>query len=569
MTTAGRFSFAHFIGPPKRRKVPKVTDSHLQSLLGLIGIGRLLIAFPVCDGAGLRFCIAMTIVGIEGKKSRVHKTGILPDVNHGRTFPRTGMLRLSTGFHQFLIISLGLLAAPWLAGQTSGPPPTISLPGSQSPFTGSQPEQTLAPGVLPLDFSDAIERGLRNNLGLLLSEDQTIAARGEKWKQLSDLLPDFSAHLQEDVQTQSLAALGFRSNVFPFPVPRVIGPFNYIDLRASLSQSLFSFKDIENERAADESLKSARFTYKDARELVVLAVGNSYLLALAGASRVETAEAQVKSAQALYDKAIDQQKAGVSPAIDTLRAQVELQTRQQQLIAARNDFAKEKLSLARVIGLAPGQEFLLTEKAPYQALTPQPLEVYLQRAYESRADYQAAEAQVRAAELSRKAASAGNYPTLDFNANYGDVGVNPAQSNGTWQVAGSLNVPIFTGGKVHSDVLKADAALRQARSQLGDLRGRIDYEVRASLLDLKAAADQVEVARSSVQLAEETLTQSQDRFTAGVTDNLEVVQAQESVAAAHESYIESLYAHNLAKVELARAIGDAEHGVKSYLKGER
>jgi outer membrane protein TolC len=156
-----------------------------------------------------------------------------------------------------------------------------------------------------------------------------------------------------------------------------------------------------------------------------------------------------------------------------------------------------------------------------------------------------------------------------LGANFGDIGVNPATSNGTWQVNGSLNIPIFAGGKVHSDVLEADAALKEAQSRLGDLRGRIDYEVRTALLDLNAAAEQVEVARSSVDLSEQALTQSQDRFSAGVADNLEVVQAQESVASAHESYIQSLYAHNLAKVELAHAIGNAEEGVKRYLKGSQ
>ncbi len=452
--------------------------------------------------------------------------------------------------------------------QNSTPVPSITLPGSQSPFTGSEPEGKASTEVLQLNFQEAIDRGLRNNLGLLISGDQALAARGERWKELSNLLPNLQAQIQEDVQTLSLTALGLKSNVFPFPVPRVIGPFNYFDARASVSQSVFNFKNLEQERAASERLKGAQYNYKDARELVVLAVGNSYLLAIADAARIETAEAQVTNAQALFDKAVDQRKAGLSPAIDTLRSQVELQTRQQQLISARNDFAKQKLSLARIIGLPPGQEFVLTEKAPYQAITPLPLEVYLQRAYTSRSDYQAAEAQVRAAELSRRAATAGHYPSLDLSANYGDIGVNPASSNGTWQVNGGLNIPIFAGGKVHSDVLEAEAQLKQARSQLGDVRGRIDYEVRASLLDLNSAADQVEVARSSVDLAEQALTQSRDRFTAGVTDNLEVVQAQEAVASAHESYIQSLYAHNLAKVELARAIGDAEQGVKRYLKGE-
>src|SRR5580700_4759376 len=471
--------------------------------------------------------------------------------------------------HRLLVFALVLLCVQTvLLAQNSAPTPSISLPGSQSPFTGSEPESKATAGVLQLGFQDAIDRGLRNNLGLLLSGDQTITARGERWKELSNLLPNLSARVQENVQTLSLTAFGFNSSVFHLPVPRVIGPFNYFDARLSLSQSLFNFQDLEKERAASESLKSAQYTFKDARELVVLAVGNGYLMAIAAAARIETAEAQVTNAQALYNKAVDQQTAGLSPAIDTLRAHVELQTRQQQLIAARDDFARQKLSLGRVIGLASGQEFVLTEKLPYQTMTPLPVDVYLQRAYASRSDYQAAAAQVRAAELSRRGATAGHYPSLDIGANFGDIGVNPGQSNGTWQVDGGLTIPIFAGGKTHSDVLEAEAQLRQARSQLNDLRGRIDYEVRASLLDLNSAAEQVEVARSSVDLAEQALTQSRDRFTAGVTDNLEVVQAQESVASAHESYIQSLYAHNLAKIELARAIGNAEQGVKRYLKGE-
>lgn len=470
----------------------------------------------------------------------------------------------------FALISLP--AVTGLAAQNSTPAPSITLPGSQSPFTGSEAEGKATPEVLPLGLQDAIDRGLRNNLGLLLSGDQTIMARGERWKELSNLLPNVSARVQEDAQNQSLAALGFQK-LFPLfgltgNVPAVTPSFNYFDARASFSQSLLNIRDLQQERAASEKLKSAQNTYKDAREIVVLAVGNAYLLAIATAARIDTTEAQVANAQALYDKAIDQQKAGLSPAIDTLRSQVELQTRQQQLIAARNDFAKQKLSLARIIGLPSGQQFSLTEKAPYRTLTPLPLETYLERAYASRQDYQAAQAQVRAAELSHRAAVAGRYPSLDVNANYGDIGVTPAHSNGTWQVDGGLNIPIFAGGKVHSDVLEADAQLKQARSQLNDLRGRIDYEVRAALLDLNSAAEQVDVARSSVELADQALDQSRDRFTAGVADNLEVVQAQESVAGAHESYIQSLYAHNLAKVELAYAIGDAEQGVKRYLKAE-
>jgi outer membrane protein TolC len=477
----------------------------------------------------------------------------------------------------FPFLAFGLLAASRLAAQGSSAAPSITLPGNQNPFQGSEPEEKLTPGVLQIDYKDAIDRGLRRNLGLLLAGDQTETARGERWKELSELLPNVNARIQENVQTQSLAALGF-NKLFPLlaapgsntsSLPRLVPAFNYFDARVSLSQSLFNFKNLERERAASESVKAAQFSYKDAREIVVLAVGNAYLQSIATSARVETAEAQVKNAQALFDKASDQQKAGLVPAIDALRSQVELQTRQQQLIVARNDLAKLKLSVARVIGLAPGQEFVLTEKAPYQALTPLPLEAYLQHAYTARSDYQAAVSHVRAAELSRRGAAAGRYPTVDLNANLGDIGVTPSQSNGTWQVNGGINIPIFAGNRVHSDVLEADAQLKQARSQLGDLRGRIDFEVRSALLDLNAAAEQVEVARSSVDLAEQALAQSQDRFTAGVADNLEVVQAQEALAGAHESYIQSLYAHNLSKVELAYAIGDAEDGVRRFLKGNQ
>ncbi len=466
---------------------------------------------------------------------------------------------------------------PNLTGQATGASsatPTVSLPGSQSPFLGSSPPENATNQILQIDFKMAIDLGLRYNLGLLLSKDQTESARAQRWHELSNLLPNVSASAIENVETESLAALGF-NKLAPFfgspgstvRFPAVTPAFNYFDLRASLSQSLFNFKYLQQERAATENAKVADFNYKDARELVVLAIGNVYLQAISDAARVETVEAQLTTAETLYTRAVDQQKAGVTPAIDTLRAQVELQVRQQQLIVARNELAKQQLTVARVIGLAPGQQFVLTEKAPYEALTPLPLETYLQRAYTSRADYQAAMAQVRAAEYSARAAAAGRYPSLDLSANAGVIGVNPAQANSTWQVTGGITIPIFAGNRVHGDELEANAQLKQARQQLGNLRGQIDYEVRTSLLDLQAAADQVQVAKSSVDLAEQTLSQSQDRFAAGVTDNLEVVQAQESLASAHESYIESLYAHNLAKVELARSIGDAEQGVKRYLKG--
>ncbi|HEY7825682.1 MAG TPA: TolC family protein, partial [Candidatus Acidoferrales bacterium] len=225
---------------------------------------------------------------------------------------------------------------------------------AQNSFSGSVPGK-LVPGVLPLSLSDAIQRGLKQNLGVLLSSQDIRAARGAKWKELSALLPQVTASPYINVSQIDLAEYGFQFS----GVPSVIGPFSYFDARANLNQTLFDWKAVNKTRAAEENEKSAAYSFKDARDLVVLAVGYTYLRGIADQARIDTAGAEVKVAQALSDQASDQVKAGTSPAIDALRAQVELKTRQQELIQAKNDFAIQKLTLARVTGLAPGQEFEL------------------------------------------------------------------------------------------------------------------------------------------------------------------------------------------------------------------
>ncbi len=445
--------------------------------------------------------------------------------------------------------------------------PMPSPPTAQSPFAGSVSSEPV-PGVLQISLQDAIDRGLKQNLGVLLSNADIRSSRGERWEQLSALLPHVTAGPSINVSQIDLAELGISFHAPGFSLPPSVGPFSYFDARFNVSQRLFDWKSISNARAAGESLKSSEYTYKDARDLVVLAVGYSYLLAIADEARAETAAAQVDTAKAIYSQASDQVKAGTSPEIDGLRAKVELQTRQQQLIQARNDFAIQKLSVARVIGLAPGQEFEPTDKSLYQPLEAMTVEQALQRAYASRSDYQAAMADARAAELSRKAALAGYFPSLSFNADYGTGGSHPSTATQVFDVRGTLSIPIFQGGSVHGDVLRADAKLMQSRERLANLRGQIDSDVRTALLNLQSSAEQVEVARSNIDLAEATLAQSRDRFSAGVTDTVEVVQSQQSVASAHEQYISSLYNYDYAKISLARALGMAEAGVKEYFKGK-
>ena len=466
------------------------------------------------------------------------------------------------------LLAGGLLSGALAFAQSQTPSsPGQAIPGTQgvSPFAGSTPT-AVVPGVLPLSLQNAIERGLKQNLGALLSSSDIKAARGQRWQELSALLPQVTADPYINDSKINLAEFGF-TNISGFNIPPSVGPFSYFDARVNVSQSLFDWKLINNARAAKQSLKAAEYSYKDARDLVVLAVGYTYLQGIADEARIATAQAQVNTAKALYDQAEDQVKAGTSPSIDALRAKVELQTRQQQLIQAKNNFAIQKLTIGRVIGLAPGQEFDLTDKSPYKAFDGMAVEDAVKRAQASRADYQAALSDMHAAEFGRRAAVAGYFPSLSFNADYGTAGAHPSTSTSVFDVRGTLMIPIFQGNSVHAAILQADARLEESRERLDNLRAQIDADVRTALLNIQSAAELVQVARSNIDLAEETLRQSEDRFRAGVTDTVEVVQSQEAVTSAHEQYISSLYNYNFAKISLARALGMAEEGVKTFFKG--
>jgi outer membrane protein TolC len=467
-----------------------------------------------------------------------------------------------------------LMYGAWVSvAQTASTPasntPAQTLPAGSgaNPFAGSVPTKGI-PGTLPLSLQDAIDRGLKQNLGLLLSRADTRAARGQRWDELSALLPHVSASPYVAASKVNIDEAGLGGVTNQFHISPSVGPFSYFDARAAVSQSLFSWKSINAALAAGESVKSADYTLLDAHDLVVLAVGYVYFQAVADEARIATDEAQVQAAQTVFDQATDQVNAGTAADIDALRSKVELQTRQQQLIQAKNDFAIQKITVARVIGLAPSQEFELTDKSLYQPMENITVEEALRRALASRSDYRAAMSDVRAAELSRRAAAAGYLPSLSFDADYGTGGSHPSDATRVYDVRGTLSIPIFTGNSVHGDVQQADARIEQSRERLDNLRAQIEADVRTALLNLQSSAEQVKVARSNIDLADQTLAQSRDRFTAGVTDTVEVVQSQEAVAGAHEQYISSLYNYNFAKISLIRALGAGEQGVKEYFPGK-
>jgi len=442
----------------------------------------------------------------------------------------------------------------------------LALLGQQSQFQGSVPKGTASPTPVPLTLREAIDRGLQANLGLLVSDSASEIARGQRLVSLSALLPSVTGQISQTEEQSSLKTLGLNLSIPGAYVPTIIGPFHYTDVRAYASWNLFDYSAIRNHRSARESERAARLSAQDARDLVVQAVASGYLEIIADSSRIDAIRSQVETAQVLYDRTADQRRAGTAAGIDVLRSQVELQQQQQRLLAQENQFAQDKLALGRVIGLPSGQDFNLAESVPFAPLASIAQEQALRTAFEQRADYQSYQAQVRAAAEAVSAARAQRYPAGSVTADYGDVGPALNDSHGTFAFVAAARFNIFDSGRISADVIQAVAALKQRQDELADLGGQIDFQIRTAFLNIRTASDQVAVAESSLGLANETLLQARDRFSAGVSDNIEVVQAQESVATANDNLIAALYAHNLAKVALARALGATDREIRNLLE---
>lgn len=446
--------------------------------------------------------------------------------------------------------------------------PRSSRAQAQSPLLGSVSSGQATDTMLDLSLHDAFDRALKYNLDVIESGQDTRAAHAVRLRDLNALLPDLTARVSGSVQQINLRAQGFNLSIPGANISTIVGPFGVEDARAYLTQEIFNWSDIKNWKASAESERASQYTFQSDRDLVVLTTANAYLLVISDLATVESIRAQVKTAETLYQQDVDRNKQGLVASIDALRAQVELQTQQQRLIAAENQLNIDKLTLARVIGLPNGQEFDLTDSLPYAPLNGITLEQALKQAYSTRPDYLSAKAQVQAQELVGGAAAAENYPSLLTDANYGDIGSpNFGTSHGTFSAAVALNIPIFQGSRVRADKLQTNSALQQRKAELADLGGKIDQQVRTAFYNLTSSSDLVTVARSNSDLAAQTLAQARDRFAAGVADNLEVVQAQESVASATQSYIASLYSFNLAKVTLAQAMGVARQSALQFLLG--
>ena len=418
--------------------------------------------------------------------------------------------------------------------------------------TGSVPSGPANNEVLRLTLHDAVNMALRYNLGAIESAQNARTARGERLIALSNLLPQVSAGVSEDVAETSLATLGIKS----LPgIPSVLGPYGFSTVDASLSQTLFSLESIQRFRAARTAEQAAQLSYKDTLDVVTLSVGNAYLHVIELNSRIEAQQAQVRNAQALYDQAYREYQAGTNPRIEATRTEVQLHTEEYNLSVARNNFAIAKLTLARAIGLPLEQAFEIADQLPFPDVNPPSVEDALKTAYSFRSDLRAALDSQKAAQQALAAAKGERFPVATLRGEYGDVGTTFDHSHGNVSVEAGVRIPLFTGGRIKGDITQADAALQQRKAEAENARGQVDFDVRTAFLNLDAAKEQVDVAQRNVALANDNLARSKDRFTSGVTDSVEIVQSEQSLASANDQFITSVYDRNLAELMLARALG--------------
>jgi outer membrane protein TolC len=440
--------------------------------------------------------------------------------------------------------------------------PTVQV---QGPYTGSTNSTTKMPFTGKLSLREAVQRGLQYNLGSIGLAQAVQQAHGQSRTARSALLPNINGDVAVTDETENLQTIGFTFKFPGFSFPSLVGPFSYMDVRARLSQTVANMTELNNYRASKETLSANQFSVQDARDLVVLAVGGAYLQVLAAQARVEAARVEVDTANALYMQTTQQFNFGKAAQLDVNRSQVEALTEQQRLLTLQDDAAKQKINLARLIGLPANAVYELSDQIPYSAPPAVGIEDALKKALEQRSDLKAAEAQVRAAERALAAAKDERLPSLGVSADYGAIGSTLPEAHGTFTLVATLSVPIWQGGRAAGDIEQATATLSQRQAELEDLKGQIESEVRSAYLDLQAATGQVDLSQQNIQLSQQTLGQMRTRLEAGVSNNVEVVQSQETVSSAQLDYINSVFAHNIAKLSLARAIGDAADSLPQFL----
>jgi outer membrane protein TolC len=441
---------------------------------------------------------------------------------------------------------------------------------SSARFAGGVNVEAASPGAIPLSLDEAIDRGLKHNLEVLVANQQERAVRGQVSTVFYYLLPNMKATGYTQAQEIDLAALGFKPSslaAFGFAPGTIhtIVKVDTTDAQLSADQVLFNLPDFYLYAAAKKAQNVVAMNTLNARGDVVQAVGTQYLAALADEAQIANAQALVTADEEVQRQATLSHEAGVGINLDVLRARVQLQTEQQVLVKAQNTFAKDKIALNRLIGLPAEQELTLTDAVPYAELAEMPLDQTKTLAYQRRKDLLALEAQLEVAERSRKAVKYERMPTLAFTGYYGVLGETEGNYHGVFTAQGVLKIPIFEEGRFRGESETAAANEIGLRHQIESLRVTIDAQIRASRLDVESSAELVKVARSNVDLSTQALSDTRDRYASGVDDNLPVVQAQAELEDAQSRLIATEFQLNQAKLALARNTGVVETQYKQYL----
>ena len=421
---------------------------------------------------------------------------------------------------------------------------------------------TASTQVLRLTLDQAVGLALKQNPTAQIAILQAAQSEQDKNIARADLLPQASAKISDEAQKVNLLAeFGGRT---PFPgFPKTLGPYQVFSAGPSVSAPVFDLTLWRRYQAAQSTLSASKSTGLSTREQVILLVVSQYIGTLRAVANVEASQSRVSLAQALYDQAADLQKEGVGTGIDTLRANVELQNEKQRLIEAENDRETSLFGLSRLLNLDPRQAIELADSLSFFD-TPQPeVETSLELALAERQEWKSLGAQIKAAEFEKKASQDSRLPSLRFDGDFTYVGTSGSTTLPTYTYEASVNMPLFTGGRIRAEVVRADLEIKKLEQQKEDLRNQIALDVKTALLNLQSARNEVQVANLGVQLSKEEVDQARDRFKAGVANNIEVIQAQDSLARANDNQIAALYRFNQARADLARSIGQME---KVYAK---
>jgi outer membrane protein TolC len=447
---------------------------------------------------------------------------------------------------------------------------------STAPGPGDMKMDLASADPLRLSLDDAISLGLDRNVRLIYDRANQRYVRGLTLSVINALIPNLNINANSQAQEDNLAAMGFgpgeiatlgSTGLLPagFTIPTIV-KVKTTAASIKASQVLFSAEDFELYRGTKNETNVVDLQLLTDRGDVVLTVGQLYLQILADQANLTNTTAQEASSKKTYDQATQRQEAGVGVKLDTLRAQVDYQQRQQNAVSAANSLAKDKIQLLRVLGLPVNQQFELTDTAPFQELADQDLEAAKTTAYAHRKDYLTLLEQNK---LDRHIAKAVRYqrlPTLAFNGFYGVIGTTETGNyHGNFNAEGSLTFPIFNEAAQRGQQEVIDAQLQAVNQQENSLRGTIEAQIRSSLLDVQASHELVKVAQTNVGFSQQELSDEQDRFAAGVDDSLPVVDAQASVTQAQAQLVQALYQYNVAKLQLARNTGVVETRYRTYL----